>query len=193
MYAVGAIRYDGFASGRVVLNVLIDDAFLLVVAVGMTFVILIGGIDLSVGSVVALSTMILATLIQPARLAAARRHPAGARGRGGARLRDGLPDVFFDIQPFIVTLAGMFLARGLCYTISTNSIPIEDPFYRRMATSAVSLPGGPVRHASVVSSAWCCSPSSCSSASSSPAAPRARALGRDDRSVLEKPPPRAAP
>jgi ribose/xylose/arabinose/galactoside ABC-type transport system permease subunit len=49
--------------------------------------------------------------------------------------------VFFDIQPFIVTLAGMFLARGLCYTISTDSISINDPFYRTMATSAVSLPG----------------------------------------------------
>ena len=36
---------------------------------------------------------------------------------------------YFEIQPFIVTLAGMFLARGLCYTISTDSIPITDPFY----------------------------------------------------------------
>ena len=36
---------------------------------------------------------------------------------------------FFEIQPFIVTLAGMFLARGLCYVISTDSIPITDPFF----------------------------------------------------------------
>ncbi|MDX3105616.1 ABC transporter permease family protein [Nonomuraea angiospora] len=63
MFVVGGIRYEGFASGQVVLNVFIDNAFLLVVAVGMTFVILTGGIDLSVGSVVALSTMISASLM----------------------------------------------------------------------------------------------------------------------------------
>ena len=50
----------GFSDTQVVLNVFIDNAFLLVVAVGMTFVILTGGIDLSVGAVVALTTMIVA-------------------------------------------------------------------------------------------------------------------------------------
>ena len=64
MYVVGALRYPGFASGQVILNVFIDNAFLLVVAVGMTFVILTGGIDLSVGAVVALSTVLCATLVQ---------------------------------------------------------------------------------------------------------------------------------
>lgn len=63
MFVVGGIRYEGFASGQVLLNVFIDNAFLLVVAIGMTFVILTGGIDLSVGSVVALSTMISASLM----------------------------------------------------------------------------------------------------------------------------------
>ncbi|MDQ3790539.1 MAG: sugar ABC transporter permease YjfF, partial [Actinomycetota bacterium] len=55
-FGAGSIRYDGFASGQVVANLFIDNAHLIVVAVGMTFVILTGGIDLSVGSVVALST-----------------------------------------------------------------------------------------------------------------------------------------
>ncbi len=64
MAAFGAIRYDGFLSPQVFLNLLIDNAFLLVVAVGMTFVILSGGIDLSVGSVIALTTMISATLLE---------------------------------------------------------------------------------------------------------------------------------
>ena len=47
-----------------VLNLLVDNAYLIVLAVGMTFVILTGGIDLSVGAVVALSTMIAASLLQ---------------------------------------------------------------------------------------------------------------------------------
>ena len=54
MFAAGAVMYPGFLSGQVFLNLLIDNTFLIVLAVGMTFVILTGGIDLSVGSVVAL-------------------------------------------------------------------------------------------------------------------------------------------
>ncbi len=57
---------------QVFLNLLIDNAFLLIVAVGMTFVILTGGIDLSVGSVIALTTMVLGRAGREARL-----EPAG--------------------------------------------------------------------------------------------------------------------
>ena len=49
---------------------------------------------------------------------------------------------FFEIQPFIVTLAGMFLARGLCLVISTASIPISDPFWTSMAQAQISLRAG---------------------------------------------------
>jgi simple sugar transport system permease protein len=49
---------------------------------------------------------------------------------------------YFQIQPFIVTLAGMFLARGLCYVISINTITINHPFYTKMALSKIRLPGG---------------------------------------------------
>ncbi|MDX3104287.1 ABC transporter permease subunit [Nonomuraea angiospora] len=45
----------------------------------------------------------------------------------------------FDIQPFIVTLAGMFLARGLCYTIGTDSIPINDPTFTAFAQARIDL------------------------------------------------------
>ena len=54
----GSIAYTGFFSVQVFLNLLIDNAFLCIVGVGMTFVILSGGIDLSVGSVIALTTMV---------------------------------------------------------------------------------------------------------------------------------------
>src|SRR3954467_1835852 len=64
MFTAGSIRYEDFASAQIVLNILIDNAFLLVVAIGMTFVILTGGIDLSVGAVVALSTVLCATFVQ---------------------------------------------------------------------------------------------------------------------------------
>src|SRR5689334_23675298 len=64
MAAAGSVLYDGFLAPQVFLNLLIDNAFLCIVAVGMTFVILTGGIDLSVGAVAALATMISAQLVQ---------------------------------------------------------------------------------------------------------------------------------
>ena len=63
MFGAGSARYDNFFSGQVLLNLFIDNAYLIVLAVGMTFVILTGGIDLSVGSVVALSGVLAAKLL----------------------------------------------------------------------------------------------------------------------------------
>lgn len=132
MFAVGASRYDNFLSGQVGVNLFVDNAFLLVVAVGMTFVILTGGIDLSVGSVLALSTMICAALVERHGV-----HPmvaipiALAVGTaGGAAMGAIIHD--FEIQPFIVTLAGMFMARGLCYMISIESISLTHPFFTQI-------------------------------------------------------------
>ncbi|MFC4590747.1 galactofuranose ABC transporter, permease protein YjfF [Sphaerisporangium corydalis] len=141
MYGAGALRYEAFGDGQVILNVFVDNAFLLVVAVGMTFVILTGGIDLSVGSVVALTTMLSASLLKDQAWPPYAVLPLVLLL--GALLGLGMGCVihYFEIQPFIVTLAGMFLARGLCYTISTASIPIDDPFWRSMADSKVRLAG----------------------------------------------------
>jgi simple sugar transport system permease protein len=66
MLLIGGAAYEGFLSLQVMLNLLIDNAFLLVIAIGMGFVILSGGIDLSVGAVLALATMISAWLLQVA-------------------------------------------------------------------------------------------------------------------------------
>ncbi|MER7369017.1 galactofuranose ABC transporter, permease protein YjfF [Nonomuraea wenchangensis] len=139
MFVVGGIRYEGFASGQVVLNVFIDNAFLLVVAVGMTFVILTGGIDLSVGSVVALSTMIAASLMEGPGWPPYVVVPLVLLIGSGLGLVMGWIIQSFDIQPFIVTLAGMFLARGLCYTIGTDSIPIRDATFTAFAQTRIDL------------------------------------------------------
>jgi galactofuranose transport system permease protein len=139
MFVVGGIRYEGFATGQIILNVFIDNAFLLVVAVGMTFVILTGGIDLSVGSVVALSTMISASLMAGPGWPPYLVVPLVLLIGSGLGLVMGYIVHAFDIQPFIVTLAGMFLARGLCYTIGTDSIPIQDPTFTAFAQTRVDL------------------------------------------------------
>ncbi len=142
MLLAGGQAYDGFLSLQVMLNLLIDNAFLLVLAVGMGVVILSGGIDLSVGAVLALSTMVAAWLLQAAGwppLAVIAAVLLGGAAFGAAM---GAIIHFFRLQPFIVTLAGMFLARGLCYLISIESITIEDPLFVAMSQTQLPFLGG---------------------------------------------------
>jgi galactofuranose transport system permease protein len=138
LFGTVIVRY-GFASpAQVFLNLLVDNAHLIVLAVGMTFVILTGGIDLSVGSVVALSTVILAKTLEsgwPAPLAIVFVLLVGTV----LGLLMGTVIEFFEVQPFIVTLAGMFLARGLCYVISVDTLPIKDPVLRQIGLNYVYL------------------------------------------------------
>ena len=138
LFVAGGLTYRGFFSGQVLLNLLIDNAYLIVLAVGMTFVIVTGGIDLSVGAVVALSTMIAASLLQSGWSApvviALILVVTSILG-----LAVGLMIQVFKVQPFIASLAAMFLARGLCYIISNQSITINDPFFRAMASTRIPL------------------------------------------------------
>jgi ribose/xylose/arabinose/galactoside ABC-type transport system permease subunit len=126
IFAIGGNRYENFLSGRVFSNLFINNSHLIVLAVGMTFVILTGGIDLSVGAVLALSSILSASLLQndwPAFIVIPLAILVGTL----LGLLVGLMIHVFEIQPFIATLAAMFLARGLCYVISLNSIPIDNP------------------------------------------------------------------
>ena len=142
MFAVGTYRYTGFLSGQVVLNLFIDNASLIVVAVGMTFVILTGGIDLSVGSMIALSTMISAALVQGQGWPPFLVIPLVLAVGAAFGFAMGCIIHYFEIQPFIVTLAGMFLARGVCYTISIEAISVSDPVFTWMAQTRIPMPGG---------------------------------------------------
>jgi simple sugar transport system permease protein len=138
MFAAVVARYDFASPTQVFLNLLVDNAYLIVLAVGMTFVILTGGIDLSVGSVVALSTVIVATTLRagwPMPLAIVTVLVVGPV----LGLLMGLVIEYFDVQPFIVTLAGMFLARGMCYVISVDTLPIKDPVLRELGLNYVYL------------------------------------------------------
>jgi ribose/xylose/arabinose/galactoside ABC-type transport system permease subunit len=141
MYGAGVLNYDNFSDTQVLLNVFIDNAFLLVVAVGMTFVILTGGIDLSVGAVVALTTVVAATLLGNGWPAAVVLPLVLIMG---TLLGLGMGAVihYFKVEPFIATLAGMFLARGLALLINRDSITIEDPFWSTMAQERIIFAPG---------------------------------------------------
>jgi galactofuranose transport system permease protein len=140
MYGTGSYLFEGFFSLQVFLNFFIDNAFLAITAIGMTFVIISGGIDLSVGSVIALTTMVSAALVEHRGWSPTVVIPLVLAMGSGIGLVMGLVIQYFRVQPFIVTLAGMFLARGLCYLISIDSITIENSFYTELAAYRIPLP-----------------------------------------------------
>jgi simple sugar transport system permease protein len=135
---VGGLLYDNFLRGQVLANILINNSHLIVLAVGLTFVILTGGIDLSVGAVVALSAMIAAKLMDGGWPAAAAI-PVVLLCGSTLGLLVGLMIHYFRIQPFIATLAAMFLARGMCYVISVESIPISERFFVYMSRRRITV------------------------------------------------------
>ncbi len=141
-YALCVAQYPNMLSTRVVGNLLTDNAFLGIAAVGMTFVILSGGIDLSMGSVIAFTGVFLAVLLRDTAV-----HPifafalvlAIAAGFGAAM---GAIIHYLDMPPFIVTLAGMFLARGMAFVLSIDSVPVAHEFYGMLNGLYYRLPGG---------------------------------------------------
>jgi len=138
LYVAGSVLYPGFASLRVFVNFLSDNSFLGIIAVGMTFVILSGGIDLSVGSMLALSSTVLAVLLElrhvPVALAVGVVLAMGTAL--GAVM--GLVIRQFRLAPFIVTLAGMFFTRGLAQIVHLEALPISNPAY--VAATGWGLP-----------------------------------------------------
>lgn len=138
MLVVGAQLYPNFTSGQALLDLLNKNAFLLPLAIGMTFVILSGGIDLSVGSVMALGSVMAATLLQ-AGWSPWTVIPVVLLAGVVLGTAVGFLVSSFGIQPFIATLASMFLARGLCLMITDRSIAINDSFFQRVNLAQIGL------------------------------------------------------
>jgi galactofuranose transport system permease protein len=118
------LRAD-FITPRNISALLLDNAYLLILAVGMTFVIMTGGIDLSVGSVMAFTGIWLAKLLEGGT-SLAIAVPAVLVGGALVGLLIGVLVQYFEVQPFIASLAGLFLARGLAFVVSLNSILVEN-------------------------------------------------------------------
>ena len=134
LYLIGYQRFPAFGTTRVIANFLTDKSFLGITAVGMTFVILSGGIDLSVGSVIAFTGIFSALAIGQLGM-----HPLVAFGIAlliGATFGAGMGAIihYFKIPAFIVTLAGMFLARGSAFVLNQASVPIDHPFLESVSS-----------------------------------------------------------
>ena len=141
LYLGIGVKYPNFLSLRVFVNFFRDNAFLGVIAVGMTLVIISGGIDLSVGSMIAFVGVLCAQLITNLGM-----NPFLAFGIAlacGALIGFlmGCLIHYYKAFPFIVTLAGMFFCRGMANVISLESIPINNPLFIKILKFGFVLPG----------------------------------------------------
>lgn len=112
------------------LNILQQISIVSIVAVGMTFVIISGGIDLSVGSLVAFTGLIMAILMKEAAVPVLPTMFLGLLAGGLLGLVNGLLVALVRLPPFIATLGMMSIARGAAFTISGGApvYSLPEPF-----------------------------------------------------------------
>ena len=140
---IGAIVFQGgaFTKPQMFFNILNANAALIITACGMSVVMISGGIDISVGGVVALVSMCCAVYLD---------HHDGsilgsiliALGIGIAYgLVQGFLVAYLDIQPFIVSLAGMFFARGMTTIVNTAPFNVADEEFTALKLTRILIPG----------------------------------------------------
>ncbi len=138
-YFIGGRIYPVMRQPQVFFNLFINSGSLLLVSIGMTLVILTGGIDLSVGGVLALTTAASAALLK-AGVSPVLVIPLMIAMGITFGLTMGSIIQFLKVQPFIATLMGLFFARGMAYIISLSSVTITDRFYKYLALTPIYIP-----------------------------------------------------
>ena len=145
MYAIGCVIYGGkgFTHFQTFLNILINNAGLLCVACGTTCIMLTGGIDISVGALIAMDCMFLAVGMERWGMSAPLLCVLVLVIGVVFGLVQGFCVGYLEIQPFIVTMAGMFFARGMTAVISTDQVSIsQNAFFVGLANAKIKLPFG---------------------------------------------------
>jgi len=128
MYILGLVIYQdqGFGKMQTFLNMLIDNAGLIIASAGMTVILITGGIDISIGSVIGLVCMMLAYFMQNLNMNAWLAIILVLLFGVIFGAVQGWLISYLKLQPFIITLAGMFFCRGLTAMISANQIAITN-------------------------------------------------------------------
>lgn len=142
LYIVGVIIFNNknFGKPQVFFNLFINNASLIVAAVGMTMVLITGGIDISIGSVIGMTCMMLAWMMEKQGMSPTLSIIIVLVVGAIFGLIQGFFVAYLKIQPFIVTLAGMFFARGMTAVISSDMISITNENFLKMANSKIYLP-----------------------------------------------------
>lgn len=144
MYIAGMIVFSdkGFAKPQMFFNLFVSNAGLLVIALGQTIVMITGGIDISVGSVTALVCMVSAYGMENMGMSAYMAIAVALLIGLAYGVIQGFLVSYLEIQPFIVTLAGMFFGRGMTAVISTEMISIKNELFLTWANFKINLPIG---------------------------------------------------
>ena len=143
MYVAGMIVFadKGFAKPQMFLNLFVSNAGLLVIACGLTIVMITGGIDISVGSVTALVCMVLADLMENKGVNAYAAVLVALLIGVAFGIVQGFLVAYLDIQPFIVSLAGMFFARGMTTIVNTNPFNVANEQFVALKDTRITIPG----------------------------------------------------
>lgn len=141
IYAYGAIKYAsiGFTTLRTFVNFFTDNAYYGISAVGMTMVLITGGIDLSVASVASLTGMLIAYGYTKLGISPVITMALSILIGVGLGTLMGAAIHYLNVPPFITTLTGNFLARGVCSLISRESISIDHPLINDLAGFKITL------------------------------------------------------
>ena len=149
---IGAIVFQGkgFLKPQTFFNILNANAALILMSCGLTLVMIIGSIDISVGGVAALVSMCCAVYLdrniinpeeglQPGNVFVSMLIALGIGLAYG--LLQGYLIAYLDIQPFIVSLAGMFFARGMTTIVHTNPFNVENESFVALKETRIIVPG----------------------------------------------------
>ena len=141
IYVFGAVVYGdiGFTSLRTFVNFFTDNAYYGISAVGMTMVLITGGIDLSVASVQSLTGMLIAYGYTELGISPIWTMLFAIAVGVGLGVLMGAAIHYLNVPPFITTLTGNFLARGVCSLISRKSISIDHPLINSLAGFKITL------------------------------------------------------
>lgn len=140
LYAVFGLG-QGFLKPQTFFNMLNANAGLIILSCGMTLVMITGGIDISLGGMTALVSMCSAVYLD--------MHSGNVFGAIMISLGIGLAFgliqgflvAYLDIQPFIVTLAGMFFARGMTTIVNTNPFNVQNEAFVKLKETRIIIPG----------------------------------------------------
>ena len=146
LYAGGCIAYSsrGFSHLQTFLNILITNSGLICVTCGLTVVMLTAGIDISVGALIAMDCMILAVGMRSGHNAVVMILIVLVIGIAFGMFQGFLVG-YLEIQPFIVTMAGMFFCRGMTAVICTEQVSITEKtskLFYDWANAKINIPFG---------------------------------------------------
>jgi len=139
-YFLGVASFAPMRDSQVFFTLFITSPFLLISAIGETFVIISGGIDLSVSGMIALTTTASAFLVRDNWNPWAVMLLMLLMGMVLGTIM-GVMITYMKVQPFIATLAGMWFSRGICYLISDAEIRIHNPIYTLLSGTRLLIPG----------------------------------------------------